>query len=232
MPFLWPIGSLISMRVARQSSEIESSATLRNCLLLLLAFCALATMLATLRAVAASRDPRPSSGIAPNAFGRDGNFVSDGALNVPASTHYSVHVRVGDDSDEVVPVTAPPGGLQLQVLDMSGDNVRNDIVLRPALVHWPLIVLLNDGHDHFTVAISADLPDQVDSDTRASGESRVPHNLALVSSSFASDLDASNCRAFVPILHSQLLVPKVRRAVCGMDGIPILGRAPPAAQLS
>ena len=233
MPFLWPIGSLMLMRVTRESSEMEMSATtLRKCLMLLLAFCALATMLTALRAVAPSRDPRPSLDFRPNAQGHDANAVRDSARNLPPSTHYSVHVRVGEDSDEIVPVIAPPGGLELEVRDMTGDNVRNDIVLRPALVHWPLIVLLNDGHDHFTVAISGDLPDQLDSGTRASSESRVPSNLALVSSRFAPNFDTSDRRIFVPILHSEILVPSTQPAACGMDGSAILGRAPPTTELS
>lgn len=220
------------MPVSRESfSEIESSATLRKCLALLIVFCALATMFATLRGVAASRSLRPSLGIRLNAAG-DRSVASRGVLSVSPSTHYSVHVRVGDDSDAVVPVSAPPGGLQQEILDMTGDNVRNDVVLRPALVHWPLIVLLNDGHDHFTVAISADLPGRVDSDTRASGESCVPASLALVSSNFAPDLGASNGRLFVPIPHSKVLASRAQRVVCGIDNSPILGRAPPAIERS
>jgi len=229
MPFSWRIVSLMGMPSSRQSIEIESSETLRKCLALLLGFSALATILAMICALAASG---PALEIRPNAPGRDRNIVSGDALNPPLSTHYSVHVRVGDDSDEVVPVTAPPGGLQLEILDMTGDNIRNDVVLRPALLHWPLIVLLNDGHDHFTVAISDDLPDQVDSGTRASGDSRVPPSIALVSSRFAPHLDASSSRAFVPILHSALLLPPAQPVACGMDDGLILGRAPPATDRS
>jgi hypothetical protein len=38
--------------------------------------------------------------------------------------------------------------------DMSGDSVANDLVLTSKLLGLPPIVLLDEGHDHLTVASS------------------------------------------------------------------------------
>jgi hypothetical protein len=82
--------------------------------------------------------------------------------------------------EQFVTVTAPPGGLQPEMRDMSGDNVANDLVLSSRVLRSPLVVLLNDGQDHLTVAVS---PDSFASDEdSASGEQARQHALAVMSS--------------------------------------------------
>jgi hypothetical protein len=148
--------------------------------------------------------------------------------NLVLSTRYTVHVRLAGGAEQLIPVTAPPGGLQLEVRDMTGDNVQNDLVLRPALIHWPLIVLLNDGHDHFTVAISATLPGSLDSGRRASGTQQAPEIVALSSSCSKAGPRARNGQLFVPRPQKDLLSPLTQGVTNRMAHESASGRAPPA----
>ncbi len=148
--------------------------------------------------------------------------------NLALSTHYTVRVRLSDGDEQVISITAPPGGLQLEVRDMTGDDVRNDLVLRPALIHWPLIVLLNDGHDHFTVAISATLPSSVDSGSRASRTRQIPETAALTSSTPKAGPQASSRQILGSILRRGFLPPLAQRVPNQLALRSVLGRAPPA----
>jgi len=97
-------------------------------------------------------------------------------------TLYTVRLQFASGAEQSVVVTAPPGGLQPEMRDMNGDSVPNDLVLTSRLFGLPLIVLLNEGHDHLTVAIS---PGSFASDEgRASGQHQVHRAFALVSSGF------------------------------------------------
>jgi len=78
-------------------------------------------------------------------------------------TRYTVLLRLASGASQSVEVTAPPGGLQIEMHDMTGDKIANDVVLRPALVRWLPTVLVNDGHEHFDVAISAADPRSITS---------------------------------------------------------------------
>jgi hypothetical protein len=69
---------------------------------------------------------------------------------------YTVRLQFASGAEQSIAITAPPGGLRPEMWDMSGDNVPNDLVLTSRLLRSPLIVLLNDGHDHLTVAVSPD----------------------------------------------------------------------------
>ena len=146
--------------------------------------------------------------------------------NLAPATRYIIHLRLAGGRDQLIPVIAPPGGLQFEVRDMTGDNVRNDLVLRPALVHWPLIVLLNDGHDHFTVAISAALPSSVDSDDRASGTQQIPETVALVCSASKAGRLANNGRP-VPKLQQRFFSPLPHWVTNRTGYASVSGRAPP-----
>jgi hypothetical protein len=106
----------------------------------------------------------------------------------PASgwyTRYTLRLKLDVGGEQSVDVMAPPGGLELAVRDMTGDKVPNDVVVTPALLHWPLTVLVNDGHNHFTVAISAKSPDYSASEQeQASGTRGLVDLSALVSGGF------------------------------------------------
>ena len=91
-----------------------------------------------------------------------GDHSLDGATVIEQTTagyaHYTVQLRLASGAEQSVVISAPPGGLQVEMQDMTGDHVPNDVLLRPALLRWLPTVLVNDGHDHFAVAISGREP--------------------------------------------------------------------------
>jgi hypothetical protein len=232
--------------------ETACSAALRYVLVFLLVFCTVAVLLvgavrtystATLRRPMqkilmplrstisnGSTPEEDSSGDALEPLGIDGDrglgAAAEVKQNLAPATRYTIHLRLAGGGDQLIPVTAPPGGLQFEVRDMTGDNVRNDLVLRPALIHWPLIVLLNDGHDHFTVAISAALPSSLDSDDRASGAQQIPETVALASSASKASRLASNMRP-VPKPQQGFLSLLRQRVINRTGYASVSGRAPP-----
>lgn len=97
-------------------------------------------------------------------------------------TLYTVRLQFASGSEQSFAIAAPPGGLQPELRDMSGDDIPNDVVLTSKLLGLTFIVLLNEGHDHLTLAIS---PGSSASDEgRASGAGQVHHQLALPTSGF------------------------------------------------
>src|SRR5258708_7912707 len=56
---------------------------------------------------------------------------------------YTVQLRLASGTEQSIDVTAPSGGLELEMQDMSGDRVPNDIILRPALARLLPTILLN-----------------------------------------------------------------------------------------
>jgi hypothetical protein len=136
----------------------------------------------------------PATGPAQSAAGNDAQLMRyatelDGDHSLDAATvaeqsvgnraRYTVRLEFASGHEQSFTITAPPGGLQPQLLDMSGDNIPNDLVLTSRLLRWPLAVLLNDGHDSLTVAV---WPGQLATDDdRASGERGAYRASALVS---------------------------------------------------
>jgi hypothetical protein len=121
---------------------------------------------------------------------------------------YVVQLQLTSGTEQSIVVTAPPGGLQLEMRDMTGDNVPNDLVLTPTLLGWPLTVLVNDGHDHFTVAISGVLPNSVESGgNRASGTRNAHDIAALVFSSFKASGHTNRSSLLIPQLQESLFQP-------------------------
>ncbi len=235
--------------------DAECSTTIRYLLVSLLVFCALGVLLfgaVAAHSAAALKHPRqrvapPSSpaGIlhrspavaahANDTLRQDG-LDADSALgaetavseNLAPSTGYTIDVHLADGSEQLIPITAPPGGLELQVRDMTGDNVQNDLVVRPALTHWPLIVLLNDGRNHFTVAIAGTLPSSMDSGSQLSGSRQVPDGAVLVSFASKAGSSASGRQFLVPKLQQGFLSSFTQSSTNQTDRISVSGRAPPA----
>jgi hypothetical protein len=254
MPFSLQISRLINMSTSGEvMREKECSTMLRYVLVFVLALCALGVVVFGAAAAHSSAMPRrPMRTVLPglrSAVSHDSSapknhgasqetvgFEDEESLsaaavvneNLSASTRYTVRVRLSGGDEQVISITAPPGGLQLEVRDMTGDDVRNDLVLRPALIHWPLIVLLNDGHDHFTVAISATLPSSVDSGSRASRSRQRPETAALTSSSPKAGPQASSRQILGSTLQRAFLPPLAQRVANQLAHRSVLGRAPPA----
>ena len=134
-------------------------------------------------------DP-PPLGIHPTithyATGFDGDHSLEEATVVEQAfaqyTLYTVRLQFASGAEQSVVLTAPPGGLDPEIRDMSGDSVPNDLILSSRLLRLPLIVLLNEGHDHLTVAIS---PGAFTSgEDHASGPHQLQRALALASTRF------------------------------------------------
>lgn len=141
---------------------------------------------------------------------------------------YTLRLRLETGVEESVVVTAPPGGLQLVMRDMTGDHVPNDVVVIPALFHWPLTVLVNNG-DQFTVAILAKFSDSSASDQDQASGTRGPVDLsALLSAGF--EHHALTDRGGVPLLPRQeghlpsIAIPSVLLHAIRSGS----GRAPPS----
>ena len=118
---------------------------------------------------------------------------------------YTVRLQFASGAEQSLAVTAPPGGLRPEMRDMSGDNVPNDVVLTSGLRRLPVIVLLNEGHDHLTVAIS---PGSFSSgDGRASRSHQTQRVLALPSSRFKSSGLAKYGELYLSQSQGSLLSP-------------------------
>ena len=141
---------------------------------------------------------------------------------------YTVQLHLVSGAEQTIAVTAPPGGLQLEMHDMTGDKVPNDLVLRPALIHWLPTVLVNDGHDHFAVVISNHPPDSLSSgrDLQSRG-SYARGTAALMSSGFKAG-GLARGRELFPQLRELLLAPTTQAVVQHWEHSTSSGRAPPA----
>jgi hypothetical protein len=141
---------------------------------------------------------------------------------------YVVRLQLSSGAEQSIDVTGPPGGLRPEVRDMTGDGVRNDLVLSPALIQWPVTVLVNDGHDHFAVVVSGDLPGSLgDGRDRASGKRDVPNSIALISARFKADYPAIGERQSPPRLQGNVFSPATRSATVRLGHAFSSGRAPP-----
>jgi len=221
---------------------------IRYFLVLLLAFCAIALIFLVSRAKFAAQASTgkpldsPGSDIATTSAGieassrrsqniRLGSDFVGAAVNIreqgASSTNYTIDLLVPGRDEQALNITAPPGGLQLEVRDMTGDNVRNDLLLRPALTHWPLMVLLNDGSNHFTVAISSSLTIFWNSENRASRRPQLPENLLLPARSSNAD-GLSACHRFHALNLYRDALPPLNEQLSNREERSILsGRAPP-----
>jgi hypothetical protein len=147
---------------------------------------------------------------------------------IGAYSRYTVQLHLASGTEQSVAVTAPPGGLRLEMKDMTGDKVRNDLVLRPALIHWLPTVLVNDGHNHFAIVISNHLADSFSSGQNfESGGNDARATAALMSSGFKAR-GFTSARKFVPQLRETLLVPITKAIVPWWKLTVSSGRAPPA----
>ena len=141
-------------------------------------------------------------------------------------TLYAVRLQFVSGAGQSIVVTAPPGGLQPEMRDMNGDDVPNDVVLTSRLLRLPLIVLLNEGHDHLAVAISPG--SLAANEDRASGAGQVHHASALPASRLKAGGRANSGGSFLPQLQEILLSPTTRITARPAVYTSRSGRAPPA----
>jgi hypothetical protein len=173
--------------------------------------------------------PRRELGLTANENAAGARSVSPAAGQTTSwYTRYTLNLKLDMGGEQSVVVMAPPGGLELAVRDMTGDKVQNDVVVTPALLHWPLTVLVNDGHNHFTVAISAKFPDSSASDQdQASGTNGAKDVSALVSTGFDPHALTDRGGLLLPPRRAGLL-PSIITAATPLHAIASgSGRAPP-----
>jgi hypothetical protein len=153
--------------------------------------------------------------------------------NIGQYSRYVIHVHDASGVDESIPVVAPPGGLLVEIRDMTGDKVWNDLVLRPALFQTSLGVLLNDGRDHFTTAVSADLPGSVDTGRhRATGTEQIQEVAASNSSRSRIAGPSHSRRCIVPGLQAENLSRVAPAFPAGSRTSDLPGRAPPTPAIA
>ncbi|HEY2117789.1 MAG TPA: hypothetical protein VGH37_01280 [Candidatus Acidoferrum sp.] len=138
-------------------------------------------------------------------------------------TLYIVRLKFASGTEQSLAVVAPPGGLQPEMCDMSGDSVPNDLVLSSKLFRSPLVVMLNNGHDQLTVAFSPG--------SFAPGEGRASHefhnSLALASGSFKVKALANSEGLLLPQLEQSFLSPVAEILTPNARCATASGRAPP-----
>lgn len=161
-----------------------------------------------------------------------GDHSLNGATVIEQTTagyaHYTVNLQLASGAEQSVRVAAPPGGLQIEMHDMTGDHVPNDVVLRPAMLLWPPTVLVNDGHDHFAVVVSGGDPGDFSSSEDLGSR---PHNgqaFAFLRSSGFKAIHVPESKGLpVPRLQNSLLSPFDASFARGIEHVSSSGRAPP-----
>ena len=114
-------------------------------------------------------------------------------------TRYNIQLRLPSGGRQTIAVTAPPGGFELEVRDMTGDDIRNDLVLTPALLPSFPTVLVNDGDDHFTVASFSTTPGSLGPGRSVSWSAgNLGATTALISPGFKAGGHAKNGGLFIP----------------------------------
>jgi hypothetical protein len=165
------------------------------------------------------------------------DFDGDHSLDVATVTEqplggfarYTVRLHLASGAEQSIDLTAPRGGLQLEMHDMTGDKVPNDLLLRPAFLRLLPTVLVNDGHDHFAVAISGP-----HSSSLSCGQEVAPREgddqgtFALLTLGFKTS-DLMNGRGlFLPQVQEEILSTPTKVSTKSLDYSFLSGRAPPA----
>jgi hypothetical protein len=162
----------------------------------------------------------------------DGDHSLDVATVIEQSsagfTKYTVQLHLASGVEQSVVVSAPPGGLQVEMQDMTGDKIQNDVVLRPALLRWLPTVLVNDGHEHFEVAVSGTDPRSFSSSEDLGSRRRDSQSFALLMSSGFKALHLPNRRTmFDPHLQECLFSSFTQTVSDRLGHASSSGRAPP-----
>jgi hypothetical protein len=143
-------------------------------------------------------------------------------------TKYVVQLHLASGAEQSVIVRAPPGGLQVEMHDMTGDKIPNDVVLRPALVRWLPTVLVNDGHEHFEVAVASADPSSFSSTEDLGSRRRDSQMFAfLMSSGFKTAYLPNSRRPFDPQLRECLFSSFTQTVPNRLSRASSPGRAPP-----
>jgi hypothetical protein len=162
----------------------------------------------------------------------DGDHSLDAATVIEQSsagyTKYTVQLHLASGAEQSVVVAAPPGGLQIEMHDMTGDKIPNDVVLRPALVQWLPTVLVNNGHEHFDVAVSGTDPSSFSSNEDLGSRRQDSQSFALLTSSGFKAVHFPNSRRpFDPQLRECLFSSFTQKVSNRLGHSSSPGRSPP-----
>lgn len=164
------------------------------------------------------------------------DFAGDHSLSAATVTEqpdqgratYTVRLQLASGAQQSVVVAGPPGGLQIEMHDMTGDHVPNDVVLRPSVLSWLPTVLVNDGHDHFAVVVAGADPGSFSSPQNlGSRRQSVQSSAFLRSSGFKSIHLPASDRTLIPRFQQCPLSAFAPSFAWGAEHATSLGRAPP-----
>lgn len=143
---------------------------------------------------------------------------------------YTVQLHLASGAEQSLVLMAPPGGLQVEMRDMTGDKVPNDVVLRPALLRRFPTVLVNDGHEHFEVAIPATDPGSFSTKEDLGSGRRDSQKFALLTASGFKGVHLPNSRRLFGPQLQECFFPSFTETIPGRLGhVSSSGRAPPLA---
>jgi len=185
----------------------------------------------------ASFNLRPSVVGRTEALHRIAGFYDVGSVDIAIAAQevttryicYRIRVRFPSGGYQSIAVIGPPGGFQFEVRDVTGDDVRNDLILTPALFPGLPTFLVNDGHDHFAVANSG-VPGSLtagENVTRGAADDQAA--AALAPSGFAAGSHMKCAKLYVPQPKETLPIFASPRAATRLGLMPGSGRAPPLA---
>ena len=164
------------------------------------------------------------------------NFAGDHSLDLATVTeqqstgyaNYVVRLQLASGAEQSVVLSAPPGGLQIEMHDMTGDQVPNDIILRPALFQWLPTILVNDGHEHFEVAISGTSPGSFSTSGDLGSRKRDSQTFALLMATGFKTAHLTNSRRqFDPQPQTRFFPSFIPTATDRLGTASSPGRAPP-----
>lgn len=142
---------------------------------------------------------------------------------------YTLGLRLASGTEQWIALMAPPGGLRIEMRDMTGDHVPNDLVVTPALFDWPLAVLLKDSRDHFSVAISAVFPGSLGSGRNQASKARdVQCAALLITSGFKARSRTNGRGLFPPHPQENVSFAIAQTATTRLASSSSFGRSPPA----
>lgn len=145
---------------------------------------------------------------------RNLNIATEVEASGSGLVQYTIRLQLDSKREQLIEVIAPPGGLEPEVRDMTGDSTRNDLLLTPALFCWPPTVLVNDEHDHFAVAISGLGRDSIASRPQLASGSGNPQGAAgLISSGFDTVRSTPDPGRFRPLRGTPLALGDTLRAL-------------------
>jgi hypothetical protein len=143
-------------------------------------------------------------------------------------TKYVIQLHLASGAEQSVIVRAPPGGLQVEMHDMTGDKIPNDVVLIPALVRWLPTVLVNDGHEHFEVAVTSTDPSSFSSTEDLGSRRRDSQTFVFLMSSGFKTAHLPNSRGPFDLQLRDCLFSSFTQAVPNrLSHASSPGRAPP-----